>query len=257
MIKVKDLSFSYGKKRVLNDVSFEIEDGLIVALLGKNGVGKSTLFKCMLGLLDVKKETIFLDDLDITTMKSKIVAQKIAYIPQIHNPNFNYKVIDVVIMGLGAKINTFSMPKKEDYEKAEHILDSLGILDIENDGYMNISGGQRQLVLIARALLQDANIIIMDEPTSNLDYGNQIRILEKIKHLSKKGYTIIISTHNPQHALTFCEKSIILDEGRLISYGDTEKVLTRQILKKIYGIDIEIAFLNDIPLCIPQIYRGS
>ena len=152
-IKVKNLSFAYKKELILDDISFEIGKDTMLCVLGKNGAGKSTLFRCMIGVLKPQKGNIFIDDIDISNLSSKEISRKIAYIPQIHTPHFNYTVIDIVIMGIASKIGNFSTPKDEDYAKAMEILEYLNISDLANRGYLDISGGERQLVLIARAML--------------------------------------------------------------------------------------------------------
>ena len=250
-IRVENLSFAYKKELILDDVNFDIGKDTLLCVLGKNGAGKSTLFKCMLGVLKPKKGNIFTDGISVSKLSSKEISRKIAYIPQVHTPHFNYTVIDVVIMGMASKIGRFSVPKEEDYAKAMEILEYLNISDLAGRGYLDISGGERQLVLIARAMLQDAKILIMDEPTSNLDYGNQIRVMQKIQKLSKEGYIVILSTHNPQHSLIFCDKALILKNGKVISYGDTKDTVKADVLKKIYKIDIDIKEVDGVQICMP------
>lgn len=252
-IRVENLSFSYKKDLILKDISFEVKENTLLCMLGKNGAGKSTLFKSILGLLKPNTGRIYIDDIDINTLSSKEISQKIAYIPQNHNPHFNYKVIDIVIMEIASRINMFSNPKMQDFERANQILEYLGISNLAQRGYMDISGGERQLSLISRAILQNSKILIMDEPTSNLDFGNQIKLMKKIKKLSQEGYIVILSTHNPQQAVMFCDKALILKEGKLLSYGDTSQTLTKDVLKSIYNIDIDICDVNNTKVCIPII----
>ena len=157
-IKVNNLSFAYKKDLILDDVNFEIESDTLLCVLGQNGAGKSTLFKCMLGVLKPKSGNIFINDKDISKLSAKEISRMVAYIPQVHTPHFNYTVIDVVIMGMASKIGSFSVPKDTDYDRAREVLNYLNIADLEKRGYLDISGGERQLVLIARAMLQDAKI---------------------------------------------------------------------------------------------------
>lgn len=250
-IKVNNLSFAYKKDLILDDVNFEIESDTLLCVLGQNGAGKSTLFKCMLGVLKPKSGNIFINDKDISKLSAKEISRMVAYIPQVHTPHFNYTVIDVVIMGMASKIGSFSVPMDTDYDRAREVLNYLNIADLEKRGYLDISGGERQLVLIARAMLQDAKILIMDEPTSNLDYGNQIRVMKRIQRLSKEGYIVILSTHNPQHSLMFCDKALVLKNGKVLSYGNTKDTLNTDILKQIYKIDINIKDVEGTPVCLP------
>lgn len=250
-VKVENLSFAYKKALVLNDISFEIESDTLLCVLGQNGAGKSTLFKCMLGVLKPKLGNIFIGDKNISNLSAKEISGMVAYIPQVHTPYFNYTVIDIVIMGMASKIGSFSVPKNKDYDRVREVLNYLNISDLEKRGYLDISGGERQLVLIARAMVQDAKILIMDEPTSNLDYGNQIRVMKRIQKLSKEGYIVILSTHNPQHSLMFCDKALVLKNGKILSYGNTKDTVNADILKQIYKIDINIKNVDGIPICLP------
>lgn len=250
-IRVENLSFAYKEKLILDRISFRVEKDTLLCVLGKNGAGKSTLFKCILGVLKPKTGAVYLDQTEISQLSAKEISKRIAYIPQVHIPHFNYRVMDVVIMGSASRINIFSSPKKEDFAKAADILEYLGICDLADRGYLDISGGERQLVLIARAMLQDAKILIMDEPTSNLDYGNQIRVMKKIRQLSREGYIVILSNHNPQHSLLFSEKALILKDGKVLRYGDTRDAVTIETLENIYKIEIDIKEIDGMQVCVP------
>ena len=189
-LDVRDLSFSYGENRVLNNVSFSSSGSEAIAVLGPNGVGKSTFFKCILGFLPIKNGKIEIDGKDVSLMKGRELSKYIAYIPQSSNPVFNHTVLESVAMGMNNQIGLFSVPGEKEREKAAAALDRLGILKLKDRGCLNISGGERQLMLIARAMVQNAKIIVMDEPTSSLDYGNSYRVMETIMSLSKDGYHI-------------------------------------------------------------------
>lgn len=241
ILDVKDLDFSYnGEEKILEDISFSIDEPKVIGLLGANGAGKSTLFRLLLKSLEADKGQIFINDKDINTYKAKELSRQIAYIPQSHSPVYNYSVIDVVLMGLAGKMNVFSLPKKEEEEKAMEALKMFKIDNLATRGYQNISGGQRQLVLIARALIQEAKVILMDEPVANLDFGNQELILRTIRQVADKGYTVLISMHNPIHAFSYTDSVLILNDRKLLAYGETNQVLTEDILEKIYGIDISV-----------------
>ena len=171
---VNDLRFAYGDHQVLRGVTFRAEYGEFLSVLGPNGVGKSTLFRCMLGLLTPTGGEATIDGRPIGAMTAAQLARHIAYIPQSHNPVFNFSVFDMVLMGTTAQTGTLSAPKKEHLARAEAALERLGIAHLKDRGYANISGGERQLVLIARAIAQQAKILVMDEPSANLDYGNRL-----------------------------------------------------------------------------------
>ena len=208
-VEVSNLSFSYGDRLIIDKINFYVEDGQLISVLGPNGVGKSTLFRCILGLLKDYTGKIFLTGKDIKKLSTGEMAKLIAYIPQSHYPSFNYSVFDMVLMGTAVQISSLSSPGKKQIELVNRALDKMGIYHLKERGYMQISGGERQLVLLARALVQEAKILVLDEPTSNLDFGNQIKVMLQIKNLAKEGYTIIQSTHNPDQTFLFSDKIML------------------------------------------------
>lgn len=244
-LEVRDVYFKYIDEFVLQDISFTLEKGKILGLLGENGVGKSTLFKCILGFLKPSKGSIFVDGIDINKLSLKERAKKIAYIPQSHFPTFNHEVINVVEMGANVRLSDFGVPNEDERERAYEKLKILGIENLANRGYKEISGGERQLVLIARALMQDAKILMMDEPTANLDYGNQMKVLKTCKDLSNMGYSIVQSTHHPQHAFMFFDDALLMHDHKILANGKSDEVLTEENLKKIYDIDLKIIQVED------------
>ena len=239
-IRTKELCFSYGTTQVLKNMDFRAHESSLVAVIGPNGAGKSTLFRCILGFLKGYSGTILIDNQDIKEMSRTEIARKIAYIPQTTVPVFNYDVIDIVLMGTTGSLKLLESPGKEQIEAAERALDELGIGYLRNRGFGRISGGERQLVLVARALVQNAKILIMDEPTANLDYGNQYRVMAKIKELAAGGYTIILSTHNPEHALLFADKSFVIQKGEFVAAGSSAEVLNEEMMRRLYGVDVRI-----------------
>lgn len=239
-VRTKNLYFSYGSQPILKDMDFRAHEGSLVAVLGPNGAGKSTLFKCVLGFLKGYTGEILIDDVDIRNMTRKEIAEKVAYIPQSTSPVFNYSVLDMVLMGTTGSLGYMSSPGDEEVRRAYEALDELGIRHLADRGFARISGGERQLALISRALVQQARIIIMDEPTANLDYGNQYRVMEKIKKLADDGYTIILSTHNPEHALLFADKCFVIQNGEFVAAGSSKDVLNEDMMRKLYGVNVEI-----------------
>lgn len=238
-IEVKNLSFSYGKRIILDDVSFSVAEGEHLAILGPNGVGKTTLFQCMLGLLPGYTGKILIKNDDARKIGIRELARRIAYIPQSHSPVFNYTVFDIVLMGTASQISEIRVPGEEQQIIVEDALKLLDIDHLKNRSYTQISGGERQLVLIARALAQKAKVLVMDEPTSNLDYGNQIRILSQIKMLAGEGYTVIQSTHNPDQAYMFSDKVLALSDGKVLKYGPPNNVISAEIISKLYNVEVE------------------
>lgn len=252
-IVVDKLSFSYGEHRVLNEVSFLADYGEFVSVIGPNGVGKTTLFRCILGLNKPDGGCIRIEEKDISEMEPKELARKIAYIPQSHNPVFNYSVFDMVLMGTTAQMGRTTSPGKIQREMASQAMELLGITDIQNRGFRYISGGERQLVLIARAIAQQAKIMVMDEPTASLDFGNRIQVMKTVRKLVDGGYTVIQSTHDPNQAYMYSDKVLALDEGTVAMYGPPDEVINSELITKLYGVDVEVCNLrNDkVRVCIP------
>ena len=239
-IEARGVSFAYKDQLVLRDLDFSAASGDIVAVLGPNGAGKSTLFRCLLGLLKPQTGSISIDGQDIRGMRPSDIAKHIAYIPQSAAPSFNYTVQDTALMGAANRLGAFQPPQQEDVEKADGILDSLGIYHLRHRGCEQISGGERQLALLARALVQDANILIMDEPTANLDYGNTWRVMARIAMLADKGYTVIFSTHDPNQAFAHANRAIVIQDGANLASGPVRTVLSEALLSKLYHIDVLI-----------------
>jgi len=253
-LSVQNISFSYGSNQVLQDISFEINKGEFWAVIGPNGVGKSTLFRCILGLLQPAKGSITIDGRDINTMSRKVLAQRIAYIPQIHRPVFGYSVRDTVLMGTTRYLSAFEQPKAAQVEKANSVLRILEMENIAEKNYATLSGGQQQMVLIARALAQDAEILVMDEPTSALDYGNQMKILALLRTLAQRGYSVVVSTHNPQHALDFSEKVLALAPDKSSVQGRAEEVIDKELMARLYNMEVEFVSAEGRKILVPQ-YR--
>ncbi|MCQ2546638.1 MAG: ABC transporter ATP-binding protein [Clostridia bacterium] len=240
MLETKNLGFSYGDTKILKDINFRAYEGQLVALIGPNGAGKSTLFKCILKFLHGYEGQILIEGQDMAKMSRPQIAKKIAYIPQTSVPVFDYKVLDIVLMGLTGGLKPLETPKKKHVDRAKEVLEDMGISHLADRGYGRISGGERQLVLLARAIVQNAKILVMDEPTANLDYGNQFRVMEKIRELVDNGYTIIISTHNPEHALLFAEKAFVLQDGCVKAAGPSREVLTEKLMQELYDVEVRL-----------------
>lgn len=237
-LSVKELCFSYHKGTpVLKNVSFDVRSGEFLSVLGPNGVGKSTLFRCLLGSQRDYTGRILVGGDDIRSLPPRERARRIAYIPQTHTPTFGYTVLDTVLMGTTRQLSPFAEPRREQVEQSVAALERVGVEHLSERNFAHLSGGEQQLVLVARAIAQQADILIMDEPTSSLDYGNQLRVLEQIRGLTREGYTVLLSTHNPQHALSFADSVLALSGGCVAAAGSTEGVLTPELIRKLYRID--------------------
>lgn len=252
-LTVNDLSYSYTEDvPVLKGVSFTAEKGEFLSVLGPNGAGKSTLFRCLLGGIDGYSGSIELDGREVRGLSRRELAACIAYIPQIHRPTFGYSVLDTALMGLTRELSPFRSPTAEQEKRAMEALEQMGVARLAARNFATLSGGEQQLVLIARALCQRSDILLMDEPTSSLDYGNQLRVLQRVSELAARGYTVILSTHDPQHALRFSQRVLALRDGQVAAFGDTREVLTESLLERLYGVDAALLDTEHGPVVVPK-----
>ena len=249
LLEAKNISFSYGRKEVLKNVDFYLEQGDVLSLLGKNGSGKTTLLKLLLGIYKSGGE-IKLYGKNIDAYSKKELAKKIAYIPQTHKIPFDYTVFDVVLMGRLPHIGLFEKYSQKDREIVLKALKKVDMEDFKEKIYSKISGGERQLVFIARAIAQDAKIIFMDEPINGLDYGNQIKFLKLLKNFAEEGYTFLKTTHYPDHALYASNRVTMIKEGSIFKDG-TLSELNEASIAALYEVDVEIIHKNGYRFCIP------
>lgn len=253
LLRAQDVCFSYRHRPVLTGVSLDFEEGGVTAVLGPNGSGKTTLLKVMLGLLRPSRGKVQLNGEDIRNIPCRAMAQLMAYVPQIHREAFAYRVEDVVLMGRMPHKSLFSRYDQQDFRLARESMDRMGIGHLAQRAYTEISGGERQLALIARAMTQGARIFIMDEPTNGLDYGNQVRLLERLSSLSKSGFTFAFSTHHPDHALSVADRVVMLREGRIIR-DDGPSAISGDSLEEIYGVDVRVVPVSDqVRVCVPAL----
>ena len=252
LFEVKNISFSYDGEEIFDDISFSIEKGDVLCILGPNGTGKTTLIKCLNGLHDVDSGEIIVNGQNLKKLSFSEISRHIGYIPQSHVPSFPFKVLDVVVMGRAPYLNLTDSPKEKDIDIAVNALRTLGIEHLKDKEYTNLSGGERQLVFLARVLCQQPDILILDEPTSHLDFGNQIKLLEIIENLSKSGLSIIMSSHFPDHAFLSSTKVAIMKDKKFIDFGTPEDIVTEENLKKAYSIDVKLIELDDKrKVCVP------
>jgi len=260
LLELQQVSCGYGPgKRVLQQVSFQLHQGELLCLLGPNGVGKTTLFKTILGLLPCLQGHILLDGKPARDWPRRRFARWVGYVPQAHTPPFPFRVIDVVTMGRVAHLGLFASPKAGDRQLAAEALDSLDISHLAGSRYTEISGGERQLVLIARTLAQAPRVLVMDEPTSNLDYGNQLKVMAHVRRIAEtRNMSIVLTTHYPNHALLYGSRVLLLDRMRRCYTGMPAELITEHYLRETYGVEAE---LHDIEqrsghrtrLCVPAL----
>ncbi|HCC34665.1 MAG TPA: iron ABC transporter ATP-binding protein [Ruminococcaceae bacterium] len=260
MIQVENLVCGYApEKPVIGPLSFEIKKGEVVCLIGPNGIGKTTLFKTILGLLKPLSGAIAVGGKDYYSYSAKEFARTVAYVPQSHVPPFPYSVRDVVVMGCNPNMHELSSPGKAEFAFADEKLAMMGIGHLAERDYTEVSGGERQMVMVARALAQNTNLLIMDEPTTHLDYGNEARVLGQVKRLSSMGYTIVMITHVPNHAFLCADKVLAVGKDNYCSMGAPDDILTEEALYALYGIDVQISEISmkrdqrKIKICLPTI----
>lgn len=231
------LSTGYGDRVVGANLSFVVKAGEVTCLLGANGCGKTTLLKTLLGLLPPLAGTVEIHQQRLQDLKAKQLAQWVGYVPQAHQDLFPYTVLEMVLMGRTAHVAWLSTPGPKDQAIARACLAQMGISHLSARRYTQLSGGERQLVLIARALAQQPRILIMDEPTASLDFGNQIRVLAMIEQLKAQGLAILLTTHQPEHAHQVADSVVLLHQGQILAQGHKADSLTAAHLATVYGLD--------------------
>lgn len=247
ILEVKNIYFQYKKERMnLKDVNFELNKGEILSILGANGAGKSTLFKLIMGILNPFQGEIKLNNKSLSTYTMKEIAREIGYVRQYNENNYEYTVKDFLIMGRAPYIGLMQNPKKEDWNIVNQIMEKLEISHLADRSMNELSGGQNQLIFLGRALVQNPKIILLDEPTNHLDLGNQYKILKILKNLAREGYTILMTTHFPDHIILLDGKvGIITSEGNL-KYGTVNELLTEEELKNIYMTPLRKVYVDDL-----------
>jgi len=252
IFKLSGVNFSYADRRILNGLSVTVKDGEVVCLLGPNGSGKTTLLKLMLGLLYPDSGSILFNGTPLHATPQKQLARQLAYVPQVHRDAFTYSVEDVVLMGRLPYHSFFSIYTREDRMIAEAAMARLGIDGLRHRAYTEISGGERQLTLIARAMTQGAHVFVMDEPVNGLDYGNQVRLLARIQNLAREGYTFVITTHYPDHALHTASRAILLKDGKVVADGAPHQTITAGTIHELYAVDVSVVSVNGGgTVCLP------
>jgi iron complex transport system ATP-binding protein len=258
ILEIKNGVLGYGNNTVLSDINLELAMGETVCLLGKNGSGKTTLFKVLLGILKPFSGTILLNGIPIDNWNRKKFAQLVGYIPQARSLPFPFSVLDVVLFGRTAHLSTFTFPGKKDRIIAEECLDMLNISHLRDRIFTQLSGGEQQMVIVARALAQQPAFLIMDEPTSSLDFGNQIKIIKQINSLKNKSLGILMATHSPDHAF-MCDANVaILHQKTIWKCGYSNDVITDKILKTIYGVEVKVCtmpseYITTRRVCVPTV----
>lgn len=261
VISIQDATFSYdGKTEIFSHLTCDIETDQIFCILGPNGIGKSTLLKGIMNLHPLLNGQVQLDGKDIRSYDTKELAKKIAYIPQTYQLVFPYQVLDLILMGRTPHLNSMNRPAKKDYDKVMEAVEALDLGGVLHRPCNQLSGGQLQMVMLARAVAQEADFLLLDEPTSHLDFGKQMETLNLILKMKKRGVGILMTTHNPDHAFLIGDRVAIMNQGTFTSVGKPEEVITEENLHSIYHVPVRIrGFGEDInrKICIPLREEGE
>lgn len=246
LLDVNNINFGYDQQDVLKDISFKVNRGEIFFLLGPNGCGKTTLLDCVLGLLKPRQGEIQFNGTDINSIRPEAIARQVAYVPQSHEKTFPYTVKDIVLMGRTAYIGLFGSPSVEDMDIVDEALSLVGILHLRERRYTQLSGGEGQLVMIARALAQKTSLIVMDEPTAHLDYKHELVIMERVVELVREtNLSILMATHFPNHAFYFENNDIatqvaLMNNSKFLAAGSPAEVLSEENIRLIYNINARV-----------------
>lgn len=252
MLRIQNLTCGYGHTQTVCGINMEFDKGEVICLLGPNGVGKTTFFKSLLGFIKILEGEIFIDGKSLKKLSKKEKAIEIAYVPQAHQTPFNFNVFDVIMMGRTIHFKK-NYPEEQDRLIVNRIIDELGMESLKDKSYLQISGGEQQLVLIARALAQESDIIILDEPTSNLDFGNQAKIMNLIRKLKKQNKLIIMTTHSPNQVFECATRVVVFKSGQVYAVGNPDEIINDDFLFDIYDVKGKVYALDGkrSKVCVP------
>ena len=256
MIDVRELTFMHrgAKEPVLRKIDFQAKGGEVTAVLGPNGSGKTTIFQCILGIWKFQEGEVRLSGESVNQLKRAEIARRVSSVPQEHDPPFPYSCLDIVLMGRTAHVGIFSSPSGQDRDLSRQAMKALSVDHLAERPYTRVSGGERQMVLIARCLAQDAPAMLLDEPTAHLDFRNQITILKKVKNIVReKGLVALINLHDPNMALLFSDRVLLMNHGALIAQGRPDEVITRESLLEVYGLEVEFVAENGCRVICPKL----
>jgi iron complex transport system ATP-binding protein len=257
LVEVRGAGFSYGEHTVFHNLDLDIFRGEVLTVLGPNGCGKSTLLRCIGGALALSRGAVRIDNVDVASLNAGARARKIGFLFQHHVPSFPFQVLDVVAMGRTPHLSLFGAPSAYDATLAEQALEQVGMRHLKDRLYTELSGGELQLVLLARTLVQQPDVILLDEPTAHLDFKNQAQSLKALAALAAQGVTMIVTTHDPNHAFLLPGRVTLMQPGGVILTGHASQVISDSTLSATYGIDIAVLSVQrragggEIKLCSP------
>ena len=240
LIELRGAAFAYGGQPVFSRLDLDVHSGEVLTILGPNGCGKSTLLRCLGGALALNAGSVRLNQVDLSLLDVRARARKIAFLFQDHTPSFAFPVLDVVCMGRTPYLSRFGTPTIKDIALAEQALEQVGLSHVRHRPYTELSGGERQLVLLARTWVQQPAVVLLDEPTAHLDFSNQVRTLDRVGALAGQDVTVVMTTHDPNHAFLFPGRVAMMQPGGSLIVGDASQVITTASLAATYGMDIAL-----------------
>lgn len=255
IFEVKDVSFAYDPGHlVFHDVTFSVRNGEVLTILGPNGAGKSTLLNCISTLQRPRSGSVYMDGKDCFACSRKELARKISFVPQMQGRTYDFAVREYVAMGRSPHLSLWQSPSERDYALVDQVLEEMDITFLADKAYTRISGGESQQATIARAIVQQSDVIILDEPTNHLDYGNQLKILKILKELASRGYGIIWTTHMPDHALMIGGRSAVLHHDGTLELGNADEIITPERMSALYGAELCRAYVESAgrEACVPK-----
>lgn len=256
VLEARGLSFGFPGRTIGREVSLALGAGEVMCVLGPNGGGKTTLFRTLLGLLEAHGGEVLLQGASLEDLSRLEIARLVGYVPQGHTAYFAYTLRQFVLMGRTARVGAFAVPGASDRRVADQALESLGLAALADRPINEVSGGERQLALVARALAQEPRLLVMDEPTASLDFGNQVRVLERILALASSGIAILFSSHDPDHAFLGAHRALLLGEGRVLEAGAPREVVRADTLQRLYGVPVEVVpVAGGRHACLPSLRR--
>lgn len=253
ILEIKDAAFSYeDTENIFEDINLTVDKGDVVCILGPNGCGKTTLIKCINKLHELDNGAVYINGRNIKDISQREIAKNIGYIPQGHVPTFAFSVLDVVLMGRSPHLDFFETLGEKDYKIAENSLKKFGLYEMRDKSYTALSGGEQQLVFFARVIAQEPHMLILDEPTSHLDFGNQLKTLDIISKLAASGLSVVMTSHYPDHAFISSNKVAIMKDRKFMAIGRPEEVINEDNMEKAYGIQVEIVDIGyNRKICVP------
>jgi iron complex transport system ATP-binding protein len=256
MLEVRELAFGFPGRTIGRDVGFSLAEGEVMCVLGPNGGGKTTLFRTLLGLLERHSGSISLEGASLESLSRREIARRVGYVPQGHSAYFAFTVREFVLMGRTAHLGALASPGTGDFLVVDRVLESLEIAHLAERAVNQVSGGERQLALVARALAQEPRLLVMDEPTASLDFGNQVRVLQTITALARRGISILFATHAPDQAFLAAGRVLLLAEGHALAIGSPQEVIRADTLERLYGVSVQVLALpGGGHTCLPSIAR--